>query len=116
MAETKGDPPQPRVGVTMAAVGKLIYVFAGRDKEHEELGELYSFHTETGEWTSEVIALDTEELTWIKPQVEVKGQSSSPGARGWFAAAHFDNSMLVYGGNSENDRLDDMYLLTLVEG
>lgn len=50
VAEAKGDAPLPRVGVTMAAVGKLIYVFAGRDKEHEELNEFFSFNTEIGEW------------------------------------------------------------------
>lgn len=50
VAETKGEAPLPRVGITMAAVGKVIYIFAGRDKEHEELNEFFSFDTKTGEW------------------------------------------------------------------
>jgi N-acetylneuraminic acid mutarotase len=50
VAETKGQAPHPRVGVTMAAVGKVIYVFAGRDKESEELNEFFSFDTTSGAW------------------------------------------------------------------
>lgn len=48
--DSRGDVPSPRVGVAMAAVDSVIYVFAGRDKEHEELNEFYSFDTETGVW------------------------------------------------------------------
>lgn len=50
IADSKGDAPLPRVGVTMAAIGRVIYVFAGRDKEHAELNEFFSFDTKTGEW------------------------------------------------------------------
>ena len=48
--ETSGDMPSPRVGVAMAAVDGVIYVFAGRDKDHEELNEFYSLDTITGIW------------------------------------------------------------------
>ncbi|KAJ9176769.1 hypothetical protein P3X46_012048 [Hevea brasiliensis] len=43
--QVTGDIPPPRVGVTMASVGKTIYVFGGRDATHKELNELYSFDT-----------------------------------------------------------------------
>ena len=46
--ETSGDMPSPQVGVAMAAVDGVIYVFVGRDKEHEELNELYSLDTTRG--------------------------------------------------------------------
>ena len=48
--ETSGDTPSPRGGVAMAAVDGVIYIFAGRDKEHEELNEFYSLDPITGIW------------------------------------------------------------------
>lgn len=48
--DCKGDVPSPRVGVAMVTVDKVIYVFAGRDKEHEELNEFYSLDIETRVW------------------------------------------------------------------
>ncbi|KAG9448557.1 hypothetical protein H6P81_008522 [Aristolochia fimbriata] len=50
-ADAGGDVPPPRVGVTMAAVGDVVYVFGGRDADHKELNELYAFDTRTGTWT-----------------------------------------------------------------
>ena len=34
----------------MAALGSVLYVFAGRDNNHAELDELFSFDTENGTW------------------------------------------------------------------
>lgn len=48
--EGSGDKPSPRVGVGMAAVDSIIYVFAGRDKDHKELNEFYAFDTTTCVW------------------------------------------------------------------
>jgi N-acetylneuraminic acid mutarotase len=48
--EATGDKPSPRVGVAMAAVDTIVYVFAGRDKQHKELNEFYAFNTITGVW------------------------------------------------------------------
>ena len=45
-----GDVPPPRVGVTMAAVGGTVYMFGGRDQDHKELNELYSFDMSAGKW------------------------------------------------------------------
>lgn len=43
-------------------------------------------------------------------------KGSDPGASGWYAIAVSRNSMLVYGGSSDtNDRLDDIFLLSLEE-
>lgn len=51
VADAVGDIPPPRVGVTMAAIGTTIYIFGGRDLEHKELNELYSFDACTNVWT-----------------------------------------------------------------
>jgi len=51
VADANGDVPPPRVGVSMVPIGKTIYVFGGRDVEHNELNELYSFDTLTNKWT-----------------------------------------------------------------
>ncbi|KAJ4964475.1 hypothetical protein NE237_024414 [Protea cynaroides] len=51
VVDATGDIPPPRVGVTMSAVGNTIYVFGGRDVDHQELNEFYSFDTCTNEWT-----------------------------------------------------------------
>lgn len=48
--EATGDKPSPRVGVAMAAVDTIVYVFAGRDKDHKELNEFYAFDTTTAVW------------------------------------------------------------------
>ncbi|KAK3132506.1 hypothetical protein QOZ80_6AG0523080 [Eleusine coracana subsp. coracana] len=48
---TTGDVPPPRVGVTMASVGATVLVFGGRDQDHKDLNELYSFDTLTNAWS-----------------------------------------------------------------
>lgn len=48
--DAAGEVPPPRVGVTMASVGATVFVFGGRDKDHTELNELYSFDTATSTW------------------------------------------------------------------
>lgn len=48
--DATGDVPPPRVGVTTASVGGTVFVFGGRDQDHKELNELYSFDTATNTW------------------------------------------------------------------
>ncbi|KAH9330192.1 hypothetical protein KI387_002300, partial [Taxus chinensis] len=45
VAESKGTAPPPRVGVTMTSIGSIVYIFGGRDKDHQELNHFYSFDT-----------------------------------------------------------------------
>ncbi|KAG2272479.1 hypothetical protein Bca52824_067034 [Brassica carinata] len=69
--EASGDAPPPRVGVAMAAVGPIIYFFGGRDENHQELNELYSFDTSTNQWkllSSGKPVLKTEATTLL-PQI-----------------------------------------------
>ncbi|XP_002963370.2 nitrile-specifier protein 5 isoform X2 [Selaginella moellendorffii] len=87
-----------------SCVGNKIFLYGG-EVDPSDLG-----HLGAGAFTDELLVLDTEKLAWEKPRLEGK----HPGARGWYAAAGFENSMLVYGGNSAtNDRLDDMFLLSV---
>ncbi|KAL1560949.1 nitrile-specifier protein 5 isoform X2 [Salvia divinorum] len=39
VADARGDIPPPRVGVMMASIAEIIYVFGGRDATHKELNE-----------------------------------------------------------------------------
>lgn len=105
--ETSGENPTGRSVFGTAAVGKHLIIYGG-EVDPSDLG-----HLGAGAFSSDVFALDVDKHTWSKVETEVK-EGKHPGARGWYAAGAFGKSMLVYGGNSEtNDRLDDMFLLTL---
>jgi hypothetical protein len=72
-------------------------------------------HMGAGAFSSDVWVFDTLQMVWSRPNV-VMEEGSDPGARGWYAFSTFENSLLVYGGNSDsNDRLDDIFLLSLEE-
>ena len=44
-SEIKGDPPEPRSGATIAAVGTKLYLFGGLSRETGWFDELYVFDT-----------------------------------------------------------------------
>ncbi|XP_052623506.1 nitrile-specifier protein 5 [Lactuca sativa] len=96
-AETTGDIPPPRVGVTMAAIGTTIYVFGGRDATHAELNELYSFDTCTNEWA----LLSTGD--------------NGPIHRSYHSVATDDRRMYVFGGCGVAGRLNDLWAYDVVE-
>ncbi|CAL1409672.1 unnamed protein product [Linum trigynum] len=96
--ETTGDVPPPRVGVTMAAVGKTIYVFGGRDTEHNELNELYAFDTETSQWTL------------------LSSGDAGPANRSYHSTAADDRHVYVFGGCGVDGRLNDLWGYDVVEG
>eukprot|EP00897_Mesotaenium_endlicherianum_P004277 jgi/Mesen1/3878/ME000208S02887 len=99
--------PSARSVFGTAAVEKYIVLYGG------EVDPSDQGHMGAGMFSGEVWLLDTEKRVWLKPDIVTK-DGHDPGARGWFAAAPFNNSILVYGGNSQsNDRLDDMYTLTI---
>lgn len=105
--ETLGEKPTGRSVFGTAVIGNNIVIYGG-EVDPSDLG-----HLGAGAFASDVFSLDVEGLVWTKLKPEVK-DGNHPGARGWYAAAAFGDSMLVYGGNSDtNDRLDDMYLLTV---
>ena len=86
-----GDIPPPRVGVTMAAVGTTIYVFGGRDSEHKELNELYSFDTLTNEWTL------------------LSSGEAGPPHRSYHSMTADDYRVYIFGGCGNSGRLNDLW-------
>ncbi|CAN1156072.1 Protein MAIN-LIKE 2 [Linum perenne] len=95
--ESTGDVPPPRVGVTMAAVGTTIYVFGGRDTEHNELNELYSFDTVTNQWTL------------------LSSGDAGPPHRSYHSTASDDRHVYVFGGCGVAGRLNDLWAYDVVD-
>ncbi|KAL5540255.1 hypothetical protein UlMin_044495 [Ulmus minor] len=96
IAEVTGDVPPPRVGVTMAAVGSTIYVFGGRDSEHKELHELYSFDTCTNEWTL------------------LSNSDTGPLHRSYHSTTADDHHVYIFGGCGVAGRLNDLWAYDVV--
>ncbi|WOK92966.1 nitrile-specifier protein 5 isoform X2 [Canna indica] len=86
-----GDIPPPRVGVTMTSIGNTIYVFGGRDLEHKELNELYSFDTSANEWT----LLSSGEV--------------GPPHRSYHSMAADEQRVYIFGGCGNAGRLKDLW-------
>lgn len=89
--DVTGDVPPPRVGVTMASIGSTIYVFGGRDQEHKELNELYSFDTITNKWSL------------------LSSGDMSPPHRSFHSMAADDSCIYIFGGCGNADRLKDLW-------
>jgi N-acetylneuraminic acid mutarotase len=101
-----GDTPTGRSVFGTATVGEKILLYGG------EVDPSDQGHMGAGAFSSELLVLDTGSQTWSR----ATPTGADPGARGWYAAASFGNNMLVYGGNSDsNDRLDDIFILTVEE-
>lgn len=92
-----GDIPPPRVGVTMAAIGDIIYVFGGRDADHKELNELFSFDTRTNEW----FLLSSDE--------------TGPPHRSYHSMAADDRRIYVFGGCGNAGRLNDLWAYDTID-
>ncbi|XP_078171338.1 galactose oxidase/kelch repeat superfamily protein [Carex rostrata] len=91
-----GDIPPPRVGVTMVSVANTIYVFGGRDYEHKELNEFYSFDTLTNEWT----LLSSDE--------------ASPPHRSYHSMTADEKQIFIFGGCGNSGRLNDLWAYNTV--
>lgn len=97
VAEVTGDVPPPRVGVSMAAVGEIIYVFGGRDATHKELNELYSFDTNSNKWTL------------------ISSGDTGPPDRSYHSTTADDKRVYVFGGCGVTGRLNDLWAYDVVE-
>ncbi|XAR55251.1 hypothetical protein NMG60_11035276 [Bertholletia excelsa] len=97
VAEASGDVPPPRVGVTMAAVGDTLYVFGGRDAEHKELNELYSYDTCAEKWTL------------------ISSGDVGPPHRSYHSTAADSRRMYVFGGCGVAGRLNDLWAYDVVD-
>eukprot|EP00850_Spirogloea_muscicola_P021734 SM000260S09930 [mRNA] locus=s260:29478:31061:+ [translate_table: standard] len=105
-----GEKPSPRSVFGVSTVGDRYIVLFGGEVDPSDQG-----HLGAGRFSDETYVFDTLSREWSKAEVTTTNGDKHPGGRGWFAAAPFDNGMLIAGGNSAtNDRLDDMYLLDLV--
>lgn len=91
-----GDVPPPRVGVTMASIGETIYVFGGRDAEHKELNELYSFDTSTNKWAL------------------LSYGDNGPPFRSYHSMTCDDQSVYIFGGCGLTGRLNDLWAYNVV--
>lgn len=92
-----------------ATIGSNIVLYGG------EVDPSDQGHLGAGAFSGEVLVLDTALQRWSRVETRTSG-GRDPGARGWYAAASFGNCMLVYGGNSDsNDRLDDIFILSVEE-
>lgn len=92
-----GDIPPPRVGVTMASIGETIYVFGGRDSEHKELNELYSFDTCANKWTL------------------LSSGDTGPAHRSYHSITADDRRVYVFGGCGNAGRLNDLWAYDAVD-
>ncbi|EEC84159.1 hypothetical protein OsI_30530 [Oryza sativa Indica Group] len=100
--DASGDVPPPRVGVTMASVGATVYMFGGRDQEHKELNELYSFDTATNRWT-----------------LLSSGAGDGPPHRSYHsmvADAAGGGKVYVFGGCGDAGRLNDLWAYDVAAG
>ena len=97
VADASGDTPPPRVGVTMAAVGDTIYVFGGRDAEHKELNELYSFDTKTSNWAL------------------ISSGDNGPPHRSYHSMTADEQRVYVFGGCGVAGRLNDLWAFDVVD-
>ncbi|KAK8916807.1 Nitrile-specifier protein 3 [Platanthera zijinensis] len=89
--EVTGDIPPPRVGVTMASVAATVYVFGGRDADHNELNELFSFDTVTNEWSL------------------LSSGETSPPHRSYHSMTSDDRHIYIFGGCGNAGRLKDLW-------
>ncbi|KAG2559095.1 hypothetical protein PVAP13_8NG319184 [Panicum virgatum] len=92
-----GDVPLPRVGVTMAAVGGTVYMFGGRDQDHKELNELYSFDTSAGKWAFLSSGADGPPPRSYH-SMAADGDAASGGGR-----------VYIFGGCGATGRLNDLW-------
>ncbi|KAL7128580.1 hypothetical protein ABFS83_13G004900 [Erythranthe nasuta] len=95
VANAKGNPPPPRVGVTMASIGATIYVFGGRDGTHKELNEFYSFDTLTDTWAP---------------------LKTGPAHRSYHSMTADERRVYVFGGCGNQGRLNDLWAYDVVDG
>lgn len=93
VVDVKGEVPPPRVGVTMVSVGDAIYVFGGRDADHKELNEFYSYDTATSTWTK---------------------LASGPPHRSYHSMTADERNVYVFGGCGNAGRLNDLWSYDIV--
>jgi N-acetylneuraminic acid mutarotase len=88
--EATGDIPTPRLAHTTVAIGNKLYVFGGRDANHNDLDELFEFNTITKSWRK-IVA------------------DKTPLARSYHAATVLGTKMYIFAGCGNKSRYNDLY-------
>ncbi|NXU53994.1 RABEK protein, partial [Turnix velox] len=89
-ANTRGEPPSPRQGHVVAAVGTKLLVHGGL------AGDVFY---------DDLFCIDTDELRWEK----VPARGDVPGGRASHSAAVFKDNLYIFGGIGASGTLDTTY-------
>ncbi|CAF0874679.1 unnamed protein product [Adineta steineri] len=93
----RGERPAPRLGHAAAAVAHKLFIFGGRTSvgmNDSTLDDLYSFDTDTNEWTQHEKASDAQ--CW-------------PEKRSYHSMVSVADQLFVFGGCGEVDRLNSLW-------
>ncbi|KAM8996204.1 rab9 effector protein with kelch motifs isoform 2-T2 [Ara ararauna] len=88
--DTHGDPPSPRHGHVMVAVGTKLFVHGGL------AGDVFY---------SDLFCIDTADMRWVK----VPATGDIPGGRASHASAVFKDHLYIFGGIGPEGTLDTTY-------
>ncbi|KAM9522157.1 rab9 effector protein with kelch motifs isoform 2-T2 [Guaruba guarouba] len=88
--DTHGDPPSPRHGHVMVAVGTKLFIHGGL------AGDVFY---------SDLFCIDTADMRWVK----VPATGDIPGGRASHASAVFKDHLYIFGGIGPEGTLDTTY-------
>ncbi|NXS52616.1 RABEK protein, partial [Brachypteracias leptosomus] len=88
--ETRGDPPSPRHGHTVAALGMKLFIHGGL------AGEIFY---------SDLFCIDTTDMRWVR----IPATGDIPGGRASHSSAVFKDHLYIFGGFGPAGTLDTMY-------
>ncbi|XP_075435512.1 rab9 effector protein with kelch motifs isoform X2 [Ascaphus truei] len=88
--ETSGEPPQPRHGHMIAAIGAKLFLHGGMAKDT---------------FFSDMFCIDTDTMMWER----LEAQGDVPPACAGHAAAAWERNVYIYGGMTATGVLDTMY-------
>ncbi|NXP09808.1 RABEK protein, partial [Thinocorus orbignyianus] len=88
--DTHGDPPSPRQGHAVAAVGTKLFIHGGL------AGDTFF---------SDLFCIDTEDMRWV----QIAATGDVPGGRASHSSAVFKDQLYIFGGIGAEGTLDTTY-------
>ncbi|CAH1785614.1 unnamed protein product [Owenia fusiformis] len=88
----KGDPPKPRHGHVMVAIGNRVYIHGGMSGQ--------SFY-------NDLHVFDLDKNAWLS----IKQKKTAPSMRAAHGGVGVDTHMYIFGGMNKDGALDDMHML-----
>ncbi|XP_071430252.1 rab9 effector protein with kelch motifs isoform X2 [Pithys albifrons albifrons] len=88
--DTHGDPPSPRHGHAVVALGTRLYIHGG---------------LAGGAFYNDLFCIDTDDMRWVK----VPASGDVPGARASHSSAAFKDQLYIFGGMGPEGALDTTY-------